>query len=371
MKTKDEFEIFLSAVPGLEPTLYSQMRPLRFRALKLVDGGVLIRGNWPDVWRANLEVRGANRIIARLATFRVVELANLEKRAREIAWSDVLRPEIPFHVEAACAKSKIYHSGAAAERVARAVSTKLGAPLSEDADVVIKVRIDHDMCTIGIDTSGEPLHKRGHKAQVNKAPMRETLASLFLHACGFTGVEPLIDPMCGSGTFVIEAAEIAIGLKPGRTRKFAFEQLATFDAAGWRRLRDAAQTRDTSLRFFGSDRDVGAATISAANAQRAGVAAITAFRQQAIADLSAPPGQPGLIVVNPPYGTRIGDRQRLVPLYRTLGQILLTRFPGWRVGLVTTDAMLAKATGLPFARTLGPVAHGGLRVTLHQTEPLP
>jgi putative N6-adenine-specific DNA methylase len=201
--------------------------------------------------------------------------------------------------------------------------------------------------------------------------MRETLASLFLRQCGYDGAGPVVDPMCGSGTFVIEAAEIAAGLKPGRARHFAFEQLATFDAEAWQRLRGAESGTSPAVRFYGSDRDAGAIAMSRANAMRAGVAAMTEFRQQAVETLAAPAGPPGLVVVNPPYGTRIGDRKRLYSLYYALGQTLLTRFAGWRVGMVAADATLAKATGLPFAAPVGSVSHGGLRVTLYVTDALP
>ncbi len=120
---------------------------------------------------------------------------------------------------------------------------------------MIKARIDDDLCTISVDTSGASLHKRGHKEAVAKAPMRENLAALFLRQCGFDGSETVVDPMCGSGTFVIEAAEIAAGLKPGRSRRFAFEQLATFDSTAWQRLRGNPEKREVAVRFFGSDRD--------------------------------------------------------------------------------------------------------------------
>src|SRR5581483_6296285 len=148
-----------------------------------------------------------------------------------------LRPDAPFRVEAACKASRIYHDGAAAQRIRNAIRDALGATVSDDAEVAIKARIDDDLCTISVDTSGESLHKRGHKAEIAKAPIRENLAAMFLRQCGFDGAIPLLDPMCGSGTFVIEAAEIAAGLKPGRSRHFAFEQLATFDVKAWEKLR--------------------------------------------------------------------------------------------------------------------------------------
>ena len=375
MNRTDDFEIFIVTSPGLESVLCAEAQEKGFREPATVKGGVTVKGGWPEVWRANLELRGAGRVLARIGTFRALHLAQLDKRARKLAWGDFLRPDVPFRVEAACKASRIYHQGAAAQRIEKAIRETLGAPVSPEADICIKVRIEDDLCTISLDTSGESLHKRGHKEAVAKAPMRETLAALFLRQCGFDGTAPVLDPMCGSGTFVIEAAEIAAGLKPGRSRHFAFEQLATFDKKAWQRLREKKSparpdSAAPAIRFYGSDRDAGAIEMSRANAERAGVAATTEFRQHAISDLVAPDGPPGLVIVNPPYGTRIGDKKPLYALYQSLGQTLLTRFTGWRVGLITTDASLANATGLPFGTPSGPISHGGLRVTLFLTTPL-
>lgn len=370
MTTGADFEIFLMAAPGLEAALLAEAASARFRGARPVQGGVTIRGGWLDVWRANLELRGAGRVVATLGSFRAMHLAQLDKRSRRIPWAEILRHDVAFRVEATCAASKIYHSGAAAQRIERAIREELGAPVSEEADLCIRARIEDDLCTIGVDTSGEPLHKRGHKEAVGKAPMRETMAALFLRLCGYQGAEPVLDPMCGSGTFVIEAAEMAAGLKPGRARHFAFEKLATFDPAAWAEMRKSSPLATPALRFYGSDKDAGAVRMSIANAARAGVADITEFRQLPAEELVAPSGPPGLVIVNPPYGGRIGDKHSLHALYNALGQRLIGRFTGWRVGLVTADTSLAKATGLPFASRFGPVAHGGLRVTLFCTAPL-
>jgi putative N6-adenine-specific DNA methylase len=367
MSTVGDFEIFLVAPPGLESALGAEARAMAFIDPTPVPGGVEVRGGWPEVWRANLEIRGASRVLARIGAFRANHLAQLDKRARKFPWGDFLRPDVPVRVEVSCKRSRIYHSGAAQQRIETAIREELGASIAADAELLIKARIDDDLCTVSIDTSGESLHKRGHKEAVGKAPMRETLASLFLRQCGYDGTEPVVDPMCGSGTLVIEAAEIAAGLKPGRSRRFAFEQLVGFDATAWQRLRDSGRGAKPAVRFFGSDRDAGAIRMSRANAERAGVAEFTEFQQHAVSDLAPPDGPPGLVMVNPPFGTRIGDKKPLHALYGALGQTLLTRFAGWRVGLVTTEASLAKTTGLPFAPPSPPVAYGGLRVALFQT----
>ncbi|TCO72117.1 THUMP domain-containing class I SAM-dependent RNA methyltransferase [Rhodovulum euryhalinum] len=370
MDRPDDLDIFLAAPPGLEPMLAEEARALGFRDATPAPGGVAVRGGWPEVWRANLWLRGAGRVLVRIAAFRALHLAQLDKRARRVPWRDVLRADRPVRVEATCRGSKIYHAGAAAQRIERAIAEELGAPVAEDAAIRVLVRIEDDLCTISLDSSGEPLHRRGHKQAVGKAPMRETLAALFLRECGYAGGEPVVDPMCGSGTFVIEAAEIAAGLAPGRSRSFAFEAFAGFDAAVWAAMRAAPAGPLPALRFHGFDRDQGAITASRANAERAGVAAITAFACQPIAALSPPEGPPGLVIVNPPYGGRIGNSKTLYPLYGTLGEVLRTRFSGWRVGLVTSEPALARSTGLPFGPDGPPVPHGGLKVRLYRTGPL-
>jgi putative N6-adenine-specific DNA methylase len=360
-------DIFLVATPGLEQALLQEATSAHFVDAKIVAGGVTIKGGWPDVWRANLELRGTGRVLARLGTFPAVHLSQLDKRARKFPWGQFLRKDVPLRVEATCRKSKIYHGGAAAQRVATAINEDFGATIDDAADVVIKVRIEHDFCTISVDTSGDMLHKRGHKEAIAKAPIRETLAAMFLQQCGFVGGEPVVDPMCGSGTFIIEAAEVAAGLKPGRSREFAFEHLAGFDKAAWQAMQQDGGATATSQRFYGSDRDAGAIRAAKANAERAGVSAITAFHQHSISDLKAPEGPPGLVIVNPPYGTRIGDKTPLHALYAKMGQTLLHQFKGWRVGIVTTDVALAKSTRLPFKVKPPPVNHGGLKVYLFQT----
>ncbi|WP_114860898.1 THUMP domain-containing class I SAM-dependent RNA methyltransferase [Azospirillum brasilense] len=370
--TGTDFEIFIVTAPGLESVLCAEVKAKGFRDATAIKGGVTVRGGWPEVWRANLELRGATRVLARVASFRAFHLAQLDKRARRVPWAEFLRPDVPVRVEASCKGSRIYHAGATAQRIERAISEELGAPISAEAEVSIKARIDDDLCTISVDASGESLHKRGHKEEIHKAPLRETLAALFLRHCGYDGTEPVVDPMCGSGTFVIEAAEIAAGLHPGRTRRFAFEQLASFDDAAWQAMRSAGGAGTApAVRFYGSDRDGGAIAMSRANAERAGVAALTDFQKHAVSDLMPPEGPPGLVIVNPPYGARIGEKKPLFALYGALGQTLLSRFSGWRVGLVTNEASLAQATGLPFQPSGPSVSHGGLRVTLHSTAALP
>lgn len=357
------FEIYLVATPGLEQPLCDEARAAGFDAAEIVSGGVAFAGDWQDVWRANLVLRGATRVLARIAQFPAVHLAQLDKRARAVSWSQFLRADTPVKVEAVCRKSKIYHSGAAADRVTRAIADTLGAPIGDDG-IKVMVRIEKDMVTISVDTSGELLHRRGFKEEVAKAPMRETMAAMFLAQCGFTGDEVVVDPMCGSGTFVIEAAEIAMGLLPGRSRTFAFERLVGFKPVAWQQMKSSARPTAKRVRFFGSDKDAGAIRMAQQNADRAWVGDATGFAQTPLDKLTAPEGEKGLVICNPPYGTRIGSKGPLVALYRQFGETMRSRFSGWRVGLITSDPDLAKATGLPL-EAQPPVLHGGLRITLY------
>jgi putative N6-adenine-specific DNA methylase len=364
------FEIFLVAPPGLEAAMGDEARAAGFGPVTVQPGGAAFPGGWTDVMRANLELRGAGRVLARIGGFRAMHLAQLDKRARKFDWAAHLRAHVPLRIEVTCRKSKIYHAGAAKERIARAITESLGVPVSDDAALRLMARIEDDLVTFSLDTSGEPLHRRGYKEAVGKAPLRETLAALFLRQCGYDGSEPVLDPMCGAGTFPIEAAEIAAGLMPGRARRFAFEDLAGFDADAWAALRVTAPPRAVAQHFIGYDRDAGAVRMAAQNAERAGVGHMTRFAAQPISELARLDGPPGLVMVNPPYGARIGNRKLLFGLYARLGEVLRREMRGWRVGLVTSDGGLAKTTGLPFLPPGPPVAHGGLKVTLWRTEPL-
>lgn len=364
-----EFEIFLACAPGLEPLLRDELRDAGFANPLCVAGGATLRGGWPDVWRANLVIRGASRVLARIGEIRVMHLAQLDKRARKMEWRAVLRADIPIKVDVTCRKSRIYHAKAAAERIEGAL-TAAGLTVSPQAQMVLRARIEDDLCTFSVDTSGELLHKRGLKSGMGKAPMRENLAALFLRAAGFDGAMPVVDPMCGSGTFVIEAAEMAAGLFPGRARAFGFENLATFDRPAWDVMRAEAPKGRVPMPvlqgpvFQGSDRNEGAVAMARQNAEQAGVAESCSFAHHAVSDMAPPEGPKGLVMVNPPYGGRIGNKKLLYALYGSFGKVLKERFRGWRVGIVTSEAGLARATGLGLAA--GPVVdHGGIRVRLY------
>ncbi|MFW2588748.1 THUMP domain-containing class I SAM-dependent RNA methyltransferase [Sagittula sp. SSi028] len=362
----DTFDIFLATPPGLEPALHREALEAGFSSATPAAGGVTIQGGWEDVWRANLVLRGANRVLVRFAEFRAFHLAQLDKRAKKLDWGAILPKGAEVRIDVTCRNSKIYHDRAARARVAGAIE-HWGGKVSAEAATRIQVRIEDDLVTFSIDSSGELLHKRGYKEATGKAPLRETLAALFLRECGFAGQMPVVDPMCGSGTFVIEAARWAAGLPAAGDRSFAFESFPNFDAKRFTDLRAAITRAPVDLLFAGSDRDDGAIRGATANAKRAGVDDICRFERAAVSDLKRPDGPPGLVMVNPPYGARIGNRKLLFGLYGAFGTVLQERFAGWQLGMVTSDGGLAKATGLSL--TAGPpIAFGGLSVKLYQTR---
>lgn len=359
-----DLDLFLAAPPGLEPLAADEARAAGFRAVAAVPGGVTLQGGWPDVWRAHLELRIPNRVLIRLGAFRALHLAQLDKRARKFPWAETLRPGTALRVEATSRASKIWHAGAAAERIGRALAEELRARLDPGAGLVVKARIEDDLVTLSLDATGEALHKRGYKTDTAKAPLRETLAAAFLRQAGFDGSQAMVDPMCGSGTLVIEAAAMAAGLLPGSQRRFAFEDLTSFDAAAFTALKARPLPPPPDLRFFGFDRDDGAIRASAANAARAGVAGFTAFRRQPVSDLAPPVPGPGLVITNPPWGARIGERKLLFALYGRFGAVLAAGFRGWRVAVIAPDPGLVKAMGLGLEAAGPPVDIGGVKAQL-------
>lgn len=351
-------EIFVVTLPGLEPLLAREMEEHGFAGITPQAGGVRAVGGGAEALRANLCLRIASRVLLRVASFRAMHLAQLDKRARKVDWASLLPAGAQVKVEATCRKSRIYHKGAAAERITKAVVS--ACPPGDGPEVTLKARIEDDLCVISLDTTGEALHIRGHKQFVGKAPLRESMAAGFLMQLGFDPMAPVpvIDPMCGSGTIPIEAAEMAAGLWPGRSRGFAI------DALGLSRPQ-APAPRQTQAQFYGYDRDQGAIQGATKNAERAGVS--VSFARQPVSDLRPPDGPKGIVLCNPPYGARIGDRKLLFGLYGALGAVLKQHFGGWRIGIVTSDGGLAKATGLSLT-PFGPVNHSGLKVTLWQGQ---
>jgi len=366
------FEIFLVTLPGLEDMLLAEVREQGFKKPKTITGGVLIQGGWPEVWRANLVLRGASKVLARIGEFQAQNLKALEKNAAEFPWDVFLLPSCSIKVDVTTNKRNgIYHSGAAEERLEHAIAQSISAEIMSDrakVEVLIKARIVKNTVQISVDTSGVALHKRGHKQALGKAPLRETIAAMTLRACGYKRTEPLLDPMCGSGTYLIEAAEMAGNQMAGRGRDFAFEKLVSYDAEAVAKFKADWFTRTPPKHFYGYDQNGTVINAAKDNAARAGVSDACHFKAQPLSKLKRPEAPPGLVIVNPPYGMRIGNKKALYALYRQFGDIMRAEFTGWRVGLITSDDGLAQATKLDWSDVSAPIPHGGLKIRLYQTN---
>src|SRR5438270_6773550 len=218
--------LFTVCPPGLERILSREM------GAKAAAGGVETDGNLADAARLNLTLRTATRVLARLGSFRATTFADLVRKARSLPFDLCLRKGEPVALRVTCHKSRLYHSKAVAERLREAIGERLGAPppeasASEESDSppqLLLARFDHDECTVSADTSGALLHRRGYRLAQSRAPLRETLAAAMLLAAGYSGNEPLVDPLCGSGTIALEAALIARRRAPGIARSFALER---------------------------------------------------------------------------------------------------------------------------------------------------
>lgn len=373
MKTKiKSVSAFAVAAPGVEPLCADELTKLGIRG-RVEEGGVAWRGDMDSVARANLWLRTASRVIVRIAEFRAKAFFELELNAKKIPWKQYVKPGAHVEFRVTARKSKLYHASAIAERFGDALRAAVpgvradrAASESDEpaaAAQLFVVRFEHDVATVSVDTSGALLHRRGYRQQLAKAPLRETLAAAILIAAGWDGSTPLTDPMCGSGTIAIEAALIARRVAPGVGRRFGFLDWPDADRSRWEELvRDAraGELPRSPVAIQASDRDAGAIEAARANAARAGVADDIEFSVQPISALALS-ATPGLVALNPPYGVRVGERDRLRNLYAQLGNVLRRRRVGWKLAVLSADKQLDAQMRIPL-ETRASTRNGGIPV---------
>lgn len=398
------YELFASTAPGLESIAAGELKSLGMRGRQEI-GGVAFGGDLDRLYEANLWLRTASRVVVRLGRFHASTFYELERRAKKLPWEEFLPAAGQVRLRVTCRKSKLYHSDAVAERVMSAITGSVSRPISlnsvgindegDDADhaertehaeesddtetaprvsgaQLFVVRIVHDQVEVSADSSGELLHRRGYRQEIAKAPLRETLAAAMVLASGWRSGEPLLDPMCGSGTIPIEAALIARGVAPGLKREFQFMSWPSFDQALWNEILEKARRSMTasSEKIRGSDRDAGAIQAAARNAERAGVADTVHFSveaiSQALGELEELATGTGWILTNPPYGIRIGESDDLRNLYARLGTALKAK-RGWRAGILTSDSALVRQTRLPLVPRID-TRNGGIPVSFLASE---
>ena len=376
--------LFAVTAPGLEPFTAQELHQLgllhttqsKLEGQETLPttveqaGGIEFSGDIEAIYRANLFLRTASRVLLRFGDFHAAAFSELTRHTRRLPWEHFLNPRSAVAVRVTCHKSRLYHAAAVAREITAAIGDCLGNKVEmqkfdenspDPLPQLIVVRLVDDQCTISIDTSGELLHRRGYRLETAKAPLRETLAAGLLLASGWDTNSPLIDPFCGSGTIPIEAALLARNILPGINRRFAFMNWPGFRVDEWNTLLKESQDaqKEKASPILGSDRDAGAVRIAQANADRAGVAQAIDFTHRAVSAIE--PAGTGWIVTNPPYGLRVSANKDLRNLYAQFGKVLRLKCPGWHITVLCSDLSLLHQMGVYLDTSLNFV-NGGVSV---------
>ena len=369
MDHKHPENLFAIVSPGLEAVCTRELATLRLFSLESTTGGVAFSGRLADLYRASLHLRVASRLLVRFASFRCRAFPDLYRAAVRLPWGRFVRPDTPLRFRVTCRNSRLLHTGRVAETLQAAADHALGRatlPVEVGGQLVL-VRIVDDLAELSIDSSGELLHRRGYRTSVAVAPLRETLAAGVLQLLGWDGAVPLADPLCGTGTFLLEAALLATRRAPGRQREFAFRHWPGYRPGLWNLLCEEARRaeRPCPAVITGSDADAVALAAARTNLAQAGLQEVVALQQQPLSAQPVHSGQ-GLVICNPPYGKRLIVAGPLPDYFAGLGRELQRAFPGWRKALLCPDPLLARATGLPL-REIAQLDNGGLQVGLYAT----
>ncbi|GHD67330.1 THUMP domain-containing class I SAM-dependent RNA methyltransferase [Jeongeupia chitinilytica] len=366
------FSFFASCPRGLEQVLTAELTALGALQLVPTDGGVVFAGPWSLLMKANLQSRIASRILWKLEERPYVREDDLYRLALKIDWPALFSVDNTIKVGVTAVKSPLRSTNLAALKVKDAICDRFrqagGTRPSVDTqepDMRIQLFLTDRMATIYLDTSGEALFKRGYRVEAVDAPLRENLAAGILALSGWQASEPLYDPMCGSGTFLIEAVLKARNIAPGSRRTFAFQYLRQHDEKAWQALRDEARNaerHDQALQISGSDVSSTALMHAQANLLAAKLDGVVSLKQLNMLDAKAPAVE-GVLLTNPPYGIRLDEQDKLLAAYPEWGNVLKQRFAGWRAYFFTADPALAKAIRLkPSKKT--PLFNGALECRL-------
>ena len=367
-------KFFAPCPRGLEPLLAAEFAKLGAMDIVPTEGGVGFAGAMATAYAANLHSRIASRILWQVDSGRYRNEEDIYRSVNALDWSKYFDPGLTIRVNVASVGSPLKSLEFITLRIKDAACDKFreqtGKRPSVDTahpDVRIHAFLEAERFTLYLDTSGEPLFKRGARLVAGEAPLRENLAAGILQLCGWTPDQPLLDPMCGSGTILVEAAQIARGIPPGYKREFAFQKLNNFDAAAWQGMtaEAAAGIRAAApVGIFGGDLYGEALKLARANLEAAGLADSVSLKQANILEIPAPAAS-GVLVTNPPYGVRIGEQDELAAFYPKLGDVLKQKFAGWRAYLFTADMRVPKLIGLsPSKRT--PLFNGPLECRLYE-----
>ena len=346
---------FATCARGLEPVLAKELDGLGAREITPGRGGVHFQGDLALLYQANLWLRTAIRVLRPILEAAVTTPEELYDAVQSVDWSRYLTPEHTLAVDCNVRDSHITHSKYAALKTKDAICdlfiAKYGKRPSVNVDepmLGLNLHIYRDQAVLSLDSSGESLHKRGYRPILTKAPLNEALAAALVLLTGWSGETPFVDPLCGSGTLCIEAAWMALKRPPGLTRRrFGFMGWMDFDIALWTELRDQARRqvrKQLPAPILGSDLRKDAVAFARSNARAAGIGHLLRFHVVDVKDFQPPPGRPGTILCNPPYGERLGEEKDLESLYRKLGEVF-GRCSGWKMFVFTGNARLARHIG--------------------------
>jgi putative N6-adenine-specific DNA methylase len=364
-------EFFASAPRGLEALLVKELESLGALQPQAVPGGVSFSGTWEACYRANLWSRIASRVLWKIGEFAYRSEDDVYAAAKAIDWPRYFAVERTLRVNVTAQKSPLRSLEFATLRIKDAVCDRFRDALGKRPDVEraapdvrVHAFLEKDRGALYLDTSGEPLFKRGWRAAQAEAPLRENLAAGIVMLTGWQPGEPLLDPMCGGATLLVEAAAMARGRAPGARRGFGFEKLRAFDAALWDAIQHEKPVEPASPNLHGSDSDAEALKAARRNLAAAGVERWVTLEHADVLERTAP-APSGVLIANPPYGERIGNLDDLARFYPRLGDCLKKNFPGWRCYLFTADLRLPKLIRLaPSART--PLWNGALECRLYE-----
>lgn len=368
-------QFFAPCPRGLEPILQQELTKLEAKSLHLADGGVHFQGDWKCCAKINLHSRIASRILWRITSARYRSEQDIYRLANSVAWSSLFRVECTIKINVSAIRCPLIKSldfitlkikDAICDRFRNECGIRPSVN-THTPDLRIHAFLEEEQCTLYIDTSGEALFKRGWRQAIGDAPLRENLATGLLYLSGWQVGMPLFDPMCGSGTFLIEAAEISLNRAAGIRRDFALSHLQVFDASILAQLRHealAAALPTAELALFGNDLDPNAIDACYANIEAANLGDSIAMAEGDCLDCKAPAEQ-GILLTNPPYGVRIGEAEELDALYPTLGNWLKKEFAGWNAYFFTADRQLEKGMRLKASKRT-PLFNGALDCRLFE-----
>lgn len=367
-------QYFATCPRGLERVLADELVALGASAVSPVDGGVAFGGALALGYAANLESRIASRVLWQVGEARYRTEHDVFEAARALPWPRHFDVRRTIRVNVSAIQATLKSLDFVTLRVKDAVCDAFRDARGERPDVDtarpdarIHVFLTRDQATFYLDTSGDALFKRGWRTAAGDAPLRENLAAGILKLTGWSSPATLYDPMCGSGTFLIEAAMMALDVAPGLNRAFGFEKLENFDGSAWRALQDHARARRkpaAPLPIHGSDKSGTVLGFARENLAVTGLEGAVQLKQMDLLD-GSPPAGPGIVVMNPPYGERQATAEELAAFYPRLGDALKQRYAGWIVYILTADLRLAKLIGLKASKRT-PLYNGALECRLFE-----